>query len=85
MLAEITSIMGMEVYTMKGVYVGKVEDAVLDPDQGTISGLAIGGVNKSLFDMKGKGIIIPFRWITAVGDVILMRHMKRHASDTEKK
>lgn len=74
MRAEITSLLGLEVYTQKGVYVGKVEDAVLDSDQGVISGLALGRVNRSLFDQKGRGVIVPYRWIMAVGDIVLMRH-----------
>ena len=45
MNAEITSLLGLEVYTQKGVFVGKVDDAVLNPDQGVVSGLALGRVN----------------------------------------
>jgi Uncharacterized conserved protein len=54
--AEISSILGLEVYTDRGVFVGKVEDAVLDADSGTLSGIAVGSLNKELFDLKGRGI-----------------------------
>ena len=79
MQADITSLLGLEVYTQKGIFVGKVDDAVLDPENGIISGLALGGVNKELFDQKGKGIVIPYRWITAVGDIVIMRHLTKNA------
>jgi sporulation protein YlmC with PRC-barrel domain len=69
----------MEVYTSKGVFVGRVDDAVLDPERRIVSALALGGVNKNLFDLKGKGIIIPYRWVTAVGDIIVIKHLTRHA------
>lgn len=81
--AEISSILGLEVYTDRGMFVGKVEDAVLDADRGTLSGIAVGSLNRELFDLKGRGIIVPFKWITAVGDIIIMRHTKRVAANKE--
>ncbi len=79
MNAEITSLLGLEVYTQKGIFVGRVDDIVLNPEQGAVSGLALGDVNKNLFDQKSKGIIIPYRWVTAIGDIIIMRHLTRNA------
>ena len=79
MNAEITSLLEQDVYTQKGIYVGRVDDAVLDPDNGVVSGLALADLNRDLFDNKGKGIVIPYRWVTAVGDIIIIRHLKRNA------
>lgn len=79
MNADITSLLGLEVYTQKGVFVGRVDDAVLDPEKGVISGLALGSVNKELFNQKGRGIVIPYKWITAVGDIVIMRHLTGNA------
>lgn len=79
MNAEITSLLGLEVYTQKGVFVGRVDDIVLNPEQGAVSGLALGDVNRDLFDQKSKGIIIPYRWVTAIGDIVIMRHLTRNA------
>ena len=79
MNAEITSLLEQDVYTQKGIYVGRVDDAVLDPDNGVVSGLALADVNRGLFDNKGKGIVIPYRWVTAVGDIIIIRHLSRNA------
>ena len=55
MNVEITSLLDQDVYTQKGVFVGRVEDAVLDPENGVVSGLAIRDVNRDIFDQKGKG------------------------------
>ncbi len=79
MHADITSLLGLEVYTQKGIFVGRVDDAVLDPEKGVISGLALGSVNKELFDQKSRGIVVPYKWITAVGDIIIMRHLTKNA------
>ncbi len=84
MNAEITSLLGLEVYTQKGVFVGRVDDVVLNPEQGAVSGLALGDVNRDLFDQKSKGIIIPYRWVTAIGDIVIMRHLTRNAKAERK-
>jgi len=84
MNVEITSLLDQDVYTQKGVFVGRVDDVVLDPENGVVSGLALGDVNKDLFNPKGKGIVIPYRWVTAVGDIILIRNLTRNAKAKRK-
>jgi sporulation protein YlmC with PRC-barrel domain len=84
MQGDITNILGLEVYTQMGIFVGKVDDAVLDPEKGTISALALGSINKELFNQKGRGVIIPYRWVTAVGDIIIMKHPTGNAKAEQK-
>jgi sporulation protein YlmC with PRC-barrel domain len=81
---EITSLLDQDVYTQKGIFVGRVDDAVIDPEKGMVSGLALGDVNRELFNQKGKGIVIPYRWVMAVGDIIIIRHLTRNAKDHSK-
>ncbi|WP_247728700.1 PRC-barrel domain-containing protein [Halovivax limisalsi] len=72
---EITALVGREVYTNNGVYVGEVEDLKLDLDTQTVTGLAVGTLSGELFEeesRQGLGIIVPYRWVRAVGDVILV-------------
>lgn len=78
---DITALLDQDMYTQKGIFVGRVEDAVLDPENGVVSGLAVRDVNRELFDNKSKGIIIPYRWVLAVGDIIIIRHLTRNAKD----
>ena len=71
---EITRFVGREVYSNNGVFVGEVEDIQLDTDERRISGLALGRVNEELFDKnKQKGVIIPYRWVSAVGDIVIIK------------
>jgi len=70
--------LGLDVYTQRGVFVGRVDDAVIDPEQGVVSGLALGSINKELFDQKGKGVVIPYRLVIAIGDIVLMKHLIRN-------
>lgn len=82
MKTEITSLQGLLVYTDKGKYVGKVQDLTIDPVERRISGLVVVDFNRDLFDLQAKGIIIPYRWVSAVGDIVLIKHAARKPKST---
>lgn len=72
---EITTLVGREVYSINGTFVGKVDDLRLDLDTETVTGLALGGVNDEVFKGRvsgARGAIVPYRWVRAVGDIILV-------------
>ncbi|MFB6185171.1 MAG: PRC-barrel domain-containing protein [Haloarculaceae archaeon] len=72
---EITSLVGREVYSKNGVFVGEVEDLRLDLDVPSVTGLALHQLNDELFDdeaRRARGVIVPYRWVQAVGDVIIV-------------
>lgn len=72
---EITTIIGREVYTNDGVFVGEVEDLQLDLDEETVTALALTHVNQQVFGDTAKdsrGVLVPYRWVRSVGDVILV-------------
>lgn len=76
MRTEVSTLFGVNVYTDKGVYVGRVDDVILDPNESKISGLAIGKINQDMFESaESKGVVLPYRWVTAVGDVILIKQV----------
>ena len=73
---EITSLVGREVYSNNGVFVGEVEDVQLDVlDERAVTGLALGQLNDELFAGRVRptqGVMVPYRWVQAVGDVVLV-------------
>lgn len=72
---EITSLVGREVYTNNGVYLGEVEDLRLDLDAENVTGLALHELNRELFreeSSSARGVIVPYRWVQAVGDVVIV-------------
>ncbi len=72
---EITTLVGREVYSNNGVFVGEIEDIRLNLDQQEVTGLALGEINDELFRGRvgaNHGVIIPYRWVRAVGDVVLV-------------
>lgn len=84
---EITTLVGREVYSNNGVFVGEVEDIRLEMDQEIVTGLALGRVNRDLFDSRiedSNGVIIPYRWVRAVGDIVLVNDIVERLRDPEK-
>jgi len=73
MIADITSLFDLNVYTDKGKYVGKVQDVQLEANERKISGLALQNINKDMFDVETKGVIIPYRWVLAAADIVIIR------------
>ena len=70
---QISELFGMSVYSDKAVFLGKVEDVVLDVTNKKISGLALSNVNKDVIDTKNyQGVIIPYRIVKEVGDIIIV-------------
>lgn len=76
MQAEVSTMFGLNVYTERGIYIGKVNDVVLEVNERKVSGLAVSRLNPEMFDTSKTGVVIPYRWVTAVGDVVLIRHVK---------
>ncbi|WP_251328223.1 PRC-barrel domain-containing protein [Haloplanus pelagicus] len=83
---EITTLVGREVYSNNGVFVGEVEDVRLDLGQESVTGLALGELSQELFAGRveaGKGVMIPYRWVRAVGDVILINDVVERLEDED--
>jgi sporulation protein YlmC with PRC-barrel domain len=76
MRTQITELFGLSVYTDKAVYVGNVDDVVVDVDAKKIESLAVGNLNPEIGEIKGyKGMQLPFRAIKSIGDIVLIRHI----------
>ena len=83
---ELSSLYGQDLYTDRGVYVGKIEDVSVDIKEKRISGLAVRNVNPNAFEVsKNEGVIIPYRWVMAIGDIVLIKHVKRRRAEVEAK
>ncbi|PHP45302.1 photosystem reaction center subunit H [Methanosarcinales archaeon ex4572_44] len=84
MRVEISTLFGLDVYTDKGIYVGRVNDVQLDLDEQKIIGLATNRLNPNLFDTTNHGVIIPFRWVLAIADIVLIRQVAKQFKKPEK-
>ncbi len=73
MTRELTSFLNLPVYTNKGIYVGETKNVIIDTDAAHINTLLITGVNPDIMD-DPQDIGVPFRWIAAIGDIVLLNH-----------
>ena len=83
---EITSLVGREVYSNNGVFIGEVEDLQLDMNAERVTGLALGEINRELFGARvdgSRGILVPYRWVRAVGDVVLVNDAVEQIKGTD--
>jgi sporulation protein YlmC with PRC-barrel domain len=73
---QVTELFGLQVYTDRGVFVGEIEDVVIDVNEKKMESLVIAKVNPELVDLKNfKGLKIPYRIIKSIGDVVMIRHI----------
>lgn len=74
---------GKQVFTTNGVYVGSVQDITLDLNGEKATQLAVTDLNLELFDDKPRGcpgVLIPYRWVRATNDVVLVADVIEHLS-----
>lgn len=79
MRTELLEIIGLEVYTNDALYLGNVDNIVVDVDSKKIHGIYIKNTNPLLVE-DSRSVLIPFRWINAVGDMLLLKHFPRYVT-----
>lgn len=72
MLEESNEIIGLDIYAPNGIFVGKVADISFDTSSRSVSGIIVKNVNPALSE-PGIIVSIPFSWVSAVGDVVLLK------------
>ncbi|MCK5562286.1 MAG: PRC-barrel domain-containing protein [Thermoplasmata archaeon] len=73
MLVETTDLMGLEVFTHKGIYLGRVHDIQLDVANYRIYDLMLGETNPTLVE-ESRTLGVPYRWVQSVSEVIVLRY-----------
>ncbi len=79
MLEEISEIIGLQVYTNSGVFLGNVNNLVVDVDKGAVDGVFVGETNPLLVE-GSRAVSVPFRWIQSVGDIVILRYFPKRVS-----
>ena len=72
MLGEVSKIIGLDIYTPQGTFIGTVDNIVLDLKNKKIDGLFVQSPTAKLVE-KRTPVNIPFRWVQSVGDIIILR------------
>ena len=73
MLIEITSLYNLEVYTQKGLYLGRVDEVLVDVNKNMIYELILGETNPTIVD-ESRTIGIPFRWVQTISEIVVLKY-----------
>ncbi len=79
MLVEMTELLGRQVYTQDGRLLGEVDNVVVDVEGSKIDGLYVAESSPLLVD-DSKPVNIPYRWVSAVNDVVLLKYFPKRVS-----
>ena len=79
MLGEISEIIGLQVYTHSGVFLGNVNNLVVDVDNGSVDGIFVGETNPLLVE-GSRAVSVPYRWVQSVGDIVLLRYFPKRVT-----
>jgi len=81
-LNEASRLPGLTVYTRDGERLGVVHDVLFDTAQRIVAALLITGTTPRLVK-GGANIIIPYRWVQNLDDVVILRHFPKKLEFTE--
>lgn len=79
MLVEMTEILGRQIYTPDGRLLGDVDNVVVDVEAAKIDGLFVAESSPLLVD-ESKPVNVPYRWVAAVNDVVLLKYFPKRVS-----
>ncbi|HIP84178.1 MAG TPA: hypothetical protein EYH15_01630 [Methanothermococcus okinawensis] len=81
MAIKVSEILNKKIYTTQGYYVGEVYDAMIDTDKAVVSGIVVSdvyrGCLKDKVDDPSKKVVIPYRVVEAIGNIILVKLPKK--------
>jgi len=79
MLEELSEVIGLQVYTNNGVFLGNVNNLILDSQNGVVDGVFVQETNPLLVE-GAMAVSIPYRWIQSIGDIVILRYFPKRVS-----
>jgi sporulation protein YlmC with PRC-barrel domain len=79
MLVEMTELLGRQIYTPDGRLLGEVDNLVVDVETSKLDGLFVQESSPLLVD-ESRPVNVPYRWVAAVNDVVLLKYFPKRVS-----
>jgi len=79
MQQEASELIGLQVYTSAGVFLGNVANLVVDVDENKVQGLFITSTNPLLVE-GSKSVNVPYRWISSIGDIVILKYFPKRVA-----
>lgn len=73
MIEEITNLMNLPVYTQKGLFLGEIDNVIIDVANNKIDGIFITGTNPELVQ-DSANVSVPYRWVQTIGDIVILKY-----------
>ena len=73
MQVEVTALYGLEVFTHKGIYLGRVMEVIVDINKNTIYEFILGETNPNIIE-ESHSVGIPFRWVQSIKEVVVLKY-----------
>ncbi|HTT45431.1 MAG TPA: PRC-barrel domain-containing protein [Thermoplasmata archaeon] len=74
-----TELLGRQIYTPEGRLLGDVDNVVVDVEAAKIDGLYVDETSPMLVE-DSRPTNVPYRWVSAVNDVVLLKYFPRRVS-----
>ena len=82
MMEEISELIGLQVYTSKGIYLGNVDNLIMDVEKKIIESIYVRESNPLLVE-KSMSVAVPYRWVQAIGDIVVLKYFPRRVTAVE--
>lgn len=79
MLEEVSEMIGLQVYTSGGMFLGNVANVIVDVAASRIDGLFITDTNPLLVE-GSKNVAVPYRWIQSIGDIVILSYFPKRVT-----
>ena len=66
-------------YTNHGLFLGNVNNLIVDVENGEVDGLFIQETNPLLVE-DSRSVSVPYRWIQSVGDIVVLKYFPKRVS-----
>ena len=79
MLEEASELIGLQVYTSQGMFLGNVGNLVVEVDENKVQGLFVNNTNPLLVE-GSKAVNVPYRWISSIGDIVILKYFPKRVA-----
>lgn len=81
MLDTTENLIGLEIYTPDGIFIGTVDEIIINRNDLKADSLFLAEANPAVVE-EGVSIAIPCRWIQSVGDIIILNYFPERIERT---
>ncbi len=61
------------------MFLGNVNNLVVDVDNGSVDGIFVGETNPLLVE-GSRAVSVPYRWVQSVGDIVVLRYFPKRVT-----